>query len=1341
MADIDVDENQSGGSGRDAIAGYEYQMDVSVWVALYLLVANKQAQEVTLEPASQEDLEAELEATEPGRMTGKFSLKSYRLVVQVKLRNGDAWTIDGIKGLLKYGSDRRPSAADRLVDPSVRYLLVTSAALNGKAADLRVRQPGLWPKAGAMPPSIARVLSADADGRVAVIGGKDPEQLQTEIRLLLTDSFRVPNSQWKNCLNALREDARIRIRGVNEGRWLREDIESLIRKHGGYLANSPELELYVKPTNWGQIRRALDMNHAALIIGPSGTGKTWATRMLYEELHREIPELAHVSIRLGPYELEDDRTASPVLYDIEDPWGRYDFDPKSRPWNDQLDRFFAHATADRMIVATTRRDVAEAARVMEMMNPWLVPLEAEHYGAKERERIYELRIAAIPWDLQDTVLRAKSGVLKELATPLEIQKFFDAVPTIDRLQFSNRKALIEEAVRLAHQNSIERTVIEQIEQRNDVRAAAVIWALLKISDKFSIARLQEIEDRLADKGSEWDRGVTPLVRFFVAARNLRQNDDIVTYYHPRVESGIVQALEKERVIAGKALRALIETWVSLDDLSEWGAGAAAKLIAAIPMGSEIKLWLRPISTDKIDCWLEAHLTNSPGKLAAALDLIAAAGSPENPQAEVARYLLHRAELNDSFFMDHWRRPEKDDDWYSRHRFSPATKPLVERFIRDALPWTHGWYGRDFARDVKRLAADLTGAFLEAAHQIVGLGVTHADDAIAEGALDDLAGFEAIVKAAIDAVQQTPEEKANEQALSLALINGEYSEEYAEHLSTSNEDGYTAGVFLKAYIRRVRKTIGWQHLAAHPHREHLLRYWLAALRDEVKGPHFVEDEDEAPRADAELQPDELAAAFGLAHDSPDEDELWYLLHLAWDERFLQALLGRVKEGDISPKIRLAALTCFLVRAPEKLKEIIDELQARGVTTRLVEIALDLAHLSNVNAFHRIDRKADAKAAIEQLPASFEELGRAFLDLLNDRPLLVSENSRQLLLTIDGETEDIRRLRLAIVDSTSTVWQEDLSALLTTSEDPDIAVEALKAAVREKQNAEIAQSLTHRFAAVRAKVLEAVAGDMPAPLPPALLSMVSDKGQSVRRALASLLASKPDPSHMATLIQLAGDKYSTGTHYVGDDAALPIAREAVEAIKSYPQLDPKTADTLLEIAISSADPHLRSDIFKVLATHAGLSGQEMLFDLATEAGRYRIRSEAAGAFLSALGAVGREIVTKITSELLVAQIESVAAVLALVLGHDGDLETIRHAATGLASNRKRRVLLLLLIRLVIGRDPAIGEELAAMLPNNHPGLEWALGGEIDWQNDQLLSDLGDVRICHEVFVYMRPLKHKD
>jgi Family of unknown function (DUF6338) len=35
--------------------------------------------------------------------------------------------------------------------------------------------------------------------------------------------------------------------------------------------------------------------------------------------------------------------------------------------------------------------------------------------------------------------------------------------------------------------------------------------------------------------------VSPLVNFFVAARNLRQVETTVTYYHPRVEAGIEQA--------------------------------------------------------------------------------------------------------------------------------------------------------------------------------------------------------------------------------------------------------------------------------------------------------------------------------------------------------------------------------------------------------------------------------------------------------------------------------------------------------------------------------------------------------------------------------------------------------------------------------------------------------------------------------------------------------------------------------------------------------------------------------------------------------------------------------
>ena len=84
---------------------------MSVWLALDLILASKLTQQVVLEPASQEDLETELSETEPGRATSTASLEGYTLIVQTKLRSGDAWTVNSIRSLLKYGSETRPSAS------------------------------------------------------------------------------------------------------------------------------------------------------------------------------------------------------------------------------------------------------------------------------------------------------------------------------------------------------------------------------------------------------------------------------------------------------------------------------------------------------------------------------------------------------------------------------------------------------------------------------------------------------------------------------------------------------------------------------------------------------------------------------------------------------------------------------------------------------------------------------------------------------------------------------------------------------------------------------------------------------------------------------------------------------------------------------------------------------------------------------------------------------------------------------------------------------------------------------------------------------------------------------
>lgn len=236
------------------------------------------------------------------------------------------------------------------------------------------------------------------------------------------------------------------------------------------------------------------------------------------------------------------------------------------------------------------------------------------------------------------------------------------------------------------------------------------------------------------------------------------------------------------------------------------------------------------------------------------------------------------------------------------------------FIRDVLPFSHRRYWSGFATEVKRLIRDPSQAFLDAAHQVVDFGVINTDDAIAEGALDDLAGFEAIVGAALEAATPTAEKIAKDQTVRLAIINGEYSNDDEERVY-DQEFAYTAGKFLKAYIHRVQVTVGWRYLANHPHLERLREYWLQDLRDEAKDPKadMDDDEDEPQPQQKRVDSEEVQGAFTCSHNTADEADLWLLLLLAWEDHYTPALVSRVEEGSPAREIRLAALTCLVERA--------------------------------------------------------------------------------------------------------------------------------------------------------------------------------------------------------------------------------------------------------------------------------------------------------------------------------------------------------------------------------------------------------------------------------------------
>jgi pimeloyl-ACP methyl ester carboxylesterase len=79
-----------------ALAGYDYQLNVSILAVLRILFVTKSASRITLEPANADDIEVELEEDDPGHVETQAQLGvATRLIMQVTspdaLRAGDAW--------------------------------------------------------------------------------------------------------------------------------------------------------------------------------------------------------------------------------------------------------------------------------------------------------------------------------------------------------------------------------------------------------------------------------------------------------------------------------------------------------------------------------------------------------------------------------------------------------------------------------------------------------------------------------------------------------------------------------------------------------------------------------------------------------------------------------------------------------------------------------------------------------------------------------------------------------------------------------------------------------------------------------------------------------------------------------------------------------------------------------------------------------------------------------------------------------------------------------------------------------------------------------------------------
>jgi len=1293
--------------GSHSLEGLIYQSLVSVWVALDLLVVNQRAERIELEPASQEDLEAELNDDEaPPKAGVAAQTKSYKLRVQVKFTNGEPWDLVRFRALVKHGSDTRPSARELLVaDLTSRYLLITNNAVVNRLRALAVTAIGVWPDDGALPTLLEAADGPATEGvssRVAILGGCTYDYLSWKIQSHLTSDCHVPLSRWSDCLTWLHHDAIARMRPGAGHTWRRSDIEEIISQFGGYLSTSREESEYVRPQNWSSMVERLERDHAIIIKGESGTGKTSTARALLAYL-RNCKAGIEVKNVFTPNDVRE-HTRRPVAFYLDDPWGKSRFEPHSAPWKSELTSILQGAGQDCYFIITTRSDIYQSAALGDKHKRWIASLESNHYEPRDRYAMYRHRMKTVPEELRTLVADMRGSVLKQLKSPYEIDQFFGNLIGIELP--NDRKdwpRCVEHAATTAHLDSIQDNIREQVLQRSAVAAATVLWSVLAVSNHVRRDFLRRVHSRISQldpnlSGIKLDE----LVSFFAAGTSLKMSEDSVSYGHPQVEAALETLVAADPVPAQLVLRTLSR---GMYDLFTQGEGVnapemLAKLSAAMPNDLDKLEVFEPSQADAMNAWLAARCLDGGPRFQDHLAELARSGTPGFVPAEVARFLTEGGVYH-PFGADKFEPFVPTNEWLLAAASDSRTIYLCRNFIVGVLPFTHYDPQSNFFELVERIAGDQTPAFLEALTELAvsGYRSTHFD-LILQHAARDLDGLKAVAEQALHAHELIDFSVDEDRAI--AIEDNYYGEEQGP--PDWWESAQASSDVLERYVELSRSSFGWRALSSDPSMQGMEPWWLKAAADSA-------------RSGETIDPSEVAKLWERTAGTKHERDFWEAAPQLWCESFNEVLLSRVLDRTAAPELRRSVVACG--------REIADGAVLARAASRLAAIGawsnvLDL--LSEVHGDQDWEHEVSLAAFVMALNSIPDPQRLMLASVLNGTPLpeVAADTLENFLVGLSPIREP------ALIALTQAMVRSRLDPishvrrLLTICAGGTHAGRAVSVARAFVPAPELQSATLHKFGKVRAAALESLCVNGHPKWLNELMRMTGDPSWFVKE-VAVRIASEHASECKEALKKLLGDEWTEDHWARGDDHQhLPIARTAAQALTKLDDLNEEDIQDLYSLAQFCRDSDVRLMLFKLVIQRGSKDARRSVIEICTAPESVLCRREAAAALGILVDQIEPDLAAEIEVRHLLELDAFVATRLARVVGARMNEEAAAAYAEALRADPERRVLL-----LALGFGAAARMKLRSvvvgMLPTDHQalGLLFPAKGDIP---PGCLSDLG-------------------
>ncbi|NPC75482.1 hypothetical protein HPP05_37645 [Corallococcus exiguus] len=537
--------------GLPSYQGYEYQIEVTIWVGLQLMLEQGRCDRIEVEPASEEDIQALLDIPPEEALSHLGLPVSRELQIQVKLRSRP-FSASDFKNLVspsapsrtkKGGPPLRPRPIDYLwKNEATSYVLITSAQVDTKLTQHVIHHLEAMPAAGALPftlPNKRKCSPAEQAGlarRLGILHQQVPEVVRGEISRALLETAFVPSGRIDACMQDLKARVRDRLLGRASRTWTLDELKYVIQQHGG-LPRQPH-DQFVKPDIYEALRQQLEQYSALILIGPRGVGKSATAEMLVHE-HRtksdpfEVITSCHSPTELRRLLLRPGR----FLFFLEDPLGATsNASLEASLWAKELPYLMSLASPDKRFLMTSRASLfreACLAKSPSMLQGMYQELQPGNYGSHDRWEILMQVLSGYPI-AEDIAAAHREEILAALQVPFSLHIF--------GVQLRNKQSLSEaEFKTLLHGSLMETlgtTVADDARSWGDSRrdACLLMGFLLDIRKAFTEAEVEQVIRSLRTANLAQIEFKTAL-KHMVRAGWVEQRDG--SYWaHPQVTEGL-----------------------------------------------------------------------------------------------------------------------------------------------------------------------------------------------------------------------------------------------------------------------------------------------------------------------------------------------------------------------------------------------------------------------------------------------------------------------------------------------------------------------------------------------------------------------------------------------------------------------------------------------------------------------------------------------------------------------------------------------------------------------------------------------------------------------------------